>query len=89
MVKDLFYFSVREVWVDDQIGIVVDIIFQVVVFKLFVNIGGMMVLLDNSVVYWFVGFMFLDDCGFMLVGDIDSGNLIGIDIGFGQYFYQC
>lgn len=88
MVKDPFHFSAREVRVDDQTGIVADVIFQAVAFKLFANIGGTTALLDNSVVYRFAGFTFPDDRGFTLVGDTDSGNLIGTDIGLSQHFYQ-
>lgn len=56
---------------------------------MFVDFCGMMVLLDNGVIDRFVGFFFLDNSGFMLVCNIDSCNLIGTDIGFCQYFYQC
>lgn len=49
---------------------------------MFVDFCGMMVLLDNGVIDRFVGFFFLDNSGFMLVCNIDSCNLIGIDIGF-------
>lgn len=43
---------------------------------------------DNSVVDRLTGFAFPDNRRFTLVGNTDSGNLVGTDIGFRQYFNQ-
>lgn len=89
MVEDLFYFGVGEVWVYYQVCGFVDIFFYFVMFELFVDFCGMVVLLDDSVVDGFIGFLFLYYYGFMLIGDVDGCDLIGVDICFGQCFDQC
>ncbi|MNV81194.1 hypothetical protein D3C71_1748430 [compost metagenome] len=65
-----------------------DVLFQAVTLELFADVGGAAALPDDGVVNRFAGLFFPDDGGFTLVGDADTGDLIGIDIGFRQHFHQ-
>lgn len=58
---------------------------MVIGFQCFVQIGGVVVLLDDGIVDGFVGFVVLDQYGFVLVGDVDGGDGFGFGFGFFDY----
>ena len=88
VVEDPFYLGAGEVRVNHQAGVVTDVLFQAVTLELFADVGGAAALPDDGVVNRFAGLFFPDDGGFTLVGDADTGDLIGINIGFRQHFHQ-
>lgn len=88
VVQDPLHLGAGEVRVNHQAGVVTDVLFQAVALELLADVGGAAALPNDGVVNRLAGLFFPDDGGFALVGDADAGDLIGIDVGFRQHFYQ-
>ncbi len=88
MVEDPLHLSTGEVGVNDQAGGGADIVFQAVALQMLADVGGATALPDDGIVNGLTGLFIPDHHGFTLVGNADSGNLIGADVGFRQHFYQ-
>jgi len=65
-----------------------NVFFQTVFFQFFADVSSSATLPDNRVIDWLASFFFPHDGGFALVGDTDTGNLIGVNVGFRQHFHQ-
>lgn len=75
VVEDLVQFGGGEIWIDQQFGVCVDVCFVVGGFEFGIVVGGMMILLDDGWVDQVVVGGVLDQCGFVLVGDVDGGDV--------------
>lgn len=65
-----------------------DICFQTIALEFLADTGGATALLDDGIVDRLAGLFFLDNGRLTLIGDADTGDLIGIDVGLRQHFYQ-
>lgn len=87
IVQDPLNFGAGEIGVNHQASGVMDLCFQAIALEFLANTGGATALPDDGIVDRLAGFFFPDNGRLTLIGDADTGDLIGVDIGLRQHFY--
>ena len=88
VVEDPLHLGAGKIRVNDQTGVIADVLFHAIALQAFADIRGTTALPDNRVIDRFTGLSFPDDGRFTLVSNPDSCNLIGTDVRFRQDFHQ-